>query len=74
MIIDAAVSQGRFNVRRDLSGRIVIEQPPLVIVPPSVAIEMAVAILRMAGGHVEFADEGQTVIRAPKRNGNGGLR
>jgi hypothetical protein len=73
MIIDAGVSQGRFNVRRDLSGRIRIEQPPVVLVPPSVAIEMAVAILRTAGGHVEFADEGQTVIRAPT-NGNGGLR
>jgi hypothetical protein len=72
MIVDAGVSQGRFNVRRDLSGRIVIEQPPVVIVPPNVAIEMAVAILRIAGGRVEFADEGQTIIRAP-HNGNGGL-
>jgi hypothetical protein len=33
-----------------------------------------VAILRMAGGHVEFADEWQTVIRAPRKgNGHGGI-
>ena len=73
MIIDAGVSQGRFNVRRDLDGRIVITMPPRVSLTDDVAIQIAVAILRTAGGHVEFADEGQTVIRAPT-NGNGGLR
>lgn len=66
------VSQGRFYVNRDLSGRVRIEMPPIVVVPPDVAIQMAVAILKMAGGHVEFADAGQTIIRAPT-NGNGGI-
>ena len=65
------VSQGRFNVRRDLDGRIVITMPPRVSLTDDVAIQIAVAILRTAGGHVEFADAGQTIIRAPT-NGNGG--
>jgi hypothetical protein len=69
------VSQGRFNVRRELSGLVRIEQPPVVLVRPDVAIEMAVAILKTAGGDVVFADSGQiarpTIIRT---NGNGGSR
>jgi hypothetical protein len=63
------VSQGRFHVERDLSGRVVIEMPPVVIVPADVAIEMARAILTIAGVEVLFADPGQTVIRGG--NGNG---
>ena len=67
-------SQGRFFVNRDLSGRVRIECPPVMIVPADVAISMACAILQMAGGHIEFAGENETVIRAPRKgNGNGGL-
>jgi hypothetical protein len=66
------VSQGRFNVCRDLNGRIIITMPPRVSLTDDVAIQIAVAILRTAGGQVEFADAGQTVIRAP-HNGKGGL-
>jgi hypothetical protein len=68
----AETSQGKFYVNRDLSGRIRIECPPVMLVPPDVAISMAVAILKMAGGEIEFADKHQTVIRAP-HNGNGGF-
>jgi hypothetical protein len=66
--MDAEVSQGTFRVRPHDDGRIWIEQPPIVIVPCSVAVQMAEAILRVAGVEVIFADAGQTVIRG---NGNG---
>ena len=62
------VSQGTFRVRRHGDGRVWITQPPEVIVPASVAFEMAMAILRMAGVEVMMADSGTTVIRG---NGNG---
>jgi hypothetical protein len=61
-------SQGRFNVRRDLSGRIRIECPPIMLIPPDVAVQMATAILQTAGVGVEFINPGQTLIRS---NGNG---
>jgi len=64
-------SQGRFNVRRDLSGRIRIECPPIMLIPPDVAVQMATAILQTAGVGVEFINPGQTLIRS---NGNGMLR
>ena len=64
-------SQGRFNVRRDLSGRVRIECPPVMLIPPDVAVQMATAILQTAGVEVNFINPGQTVIRG---NGNGLLR
>jgi len=64
-------SQGRFNVRRDLSGRVRIECPPLMLVPPDVAVAMAKAMLEIAGVAVQFVNPGQTVIRG---NGNGILK
>jgi 3-dehydroquinate synthase class II len=67
--MDTEVSQGRFNVRRDLSGRIRIECPPLMVIPCDVAVQMATAILQTAGAEVIFSDPGSTVIRGG--NGNG---
>jgi len=64
-------SQGRFNVRRDLSGRVRIECPPIMLIPPDVAVQMATAILQTAGVEVQFVNPGQTVIRS---NGNGAIR
>ena len=66
--MSSEVSQGRFYVERDLSGRVRIECPALMLIPPDVAVAMARAILEMAGVEVIFADPGQTVI---KSNGNG---
>jgi hypothetical protein len=67
------MSQGVFHVERDLSGRIKIEMPPVILVPIEVAVEIARAILVMAGVEVIFADPGQTVIRPPgaMAKGNG---
>lgn len=65
-----ALPGGRFHVRRDLRGLVRIECPPVMLVPPDVAVAMASAIVRMAGGEVIITDPGQTVIRPP-RNGNG---
>ena len=59
-------SQGKFHVERDLSGRVKIECPPVMIVPADVAIRMAQAILKMAGVDTLFADPGQTVICPPR--------
>jgi 3-dehydroquinate synthase class II len=61
-------SQGRFNVRRDLSGRVRIECPPLMLIPPDVAVQLATAILQTVGVEVTFVNPAQTVIRG---NGNG---
>jgi len=61
------VSQGRFYVNRDLSGRVRIECPPVMVIPPDVAVQMAQAILRIAGVTVILSEPGQTVIRP--RNG-----
>jgi len=61
-------SQGRFNVRRDLSGRVRIECPPLMLIPVDVAVRMATAIMQIAGVEVQWINPGQTVIRG---NGNG---
>jgi hypothetical protein len=63
----------QFHVRREFSGMVKIVCPPLMIVPPMVAMEMAKAILHEAGVEVVVADPGQTVIRPPK-NGNGMLK
>ena len=71
--MDADVSQGTFRVRPHGDGRVWIEQPPIVIVPRPVAVQMAEAILRVAGVEVIFADPGQTVIRG-NGNGNGLIR
>jgi len=65
------VSQGRFHVRRELSGAVRIECPPVMVIPPALAVEMARQILRFAGVEVIFSDPGQTVIRPPGGNGNG---
>jgi len=64
-------SQGRFNVRRDLSGRVRIECPPIMLIPPDVAVRLATAILQTVGVEVQFINPGQTVIRG---NGNGILK
>jgi len=63
-------SQGRFNVRRDLSGRVRIECPPVMLIPCDVAVQLATAILQTVGVEVQFVNPGQTIIH---RNGNGKL-
>ena len=63
--------QETFHVDRVLDGRVKIMCPPVMLVPVEMAVEMARAILVMAGVEVVFADPGQTVIRPPGRNGNG---
>lgn len=59
------VSQGRFNVRRGLDGRVHVTCPPVMIVTPQMAVRIARAILQEAGVEVVLADPGQTVIRPP---------
>ena len=63
-----------FHVDRVLDGRVKIVCPPVMLVPPDVAVEMARAILVMAGVEVIFADAGQTVIRPPGVIGKGNGR
>ena len=63
------VSQGRFYVNRDLSGRVRIECPPVMLVPREVAIHMARAILQMAGAELIVTEPGGLTVT---RN-NGGL-
>jgi 3-dehydroquinate synthase class II len=58
-----------FHVRRDLSGRIRIECPPLMLVPVTTALEMARVLLQQCGAELIVTDPGQTVIRPG--NGNG---
>lgn len=60
------MSQGKFHVERDLSGRVKIECPPVMIVPANVAIDMAKALLKTAGIEIVLAEPGQTVIRPPR--------
>ena len=77
------MSQGDFNVTRLLDGSLRFSMPPVFVVAPAIAVQIASAILHEAGIEVIFADPGQTVIRPPlgqafaidpvKRNGNGGL-
>lgn len=67
---DPNVSQGKFHVERDLSGRVKIECPPVMIVPAKVAVEIAQAILKQAGVEIVLAEPGQTVICPPRANGN----
>jgi len=65
-------SQGRFNVRRDLSGRVRIELcGGIALVPPDIAAKIGVAILQMAGVEVHTINPGQTLIRP---NGNGAIK
>jgi hypothetical protein len=66
------MSQGTFHVERDLSGRVKIVCPPVMLVPPDVAVEMAKAILKYAGAEVVMADPGTTVIRPNGGNGKNG--
>jgi hypothetical protein len=69
-------SQGDFHVRRDLDGRVRVTCPPVMLLPVETTIEIAKALLQIAGVEVIFAAPGQTVIRPPggcvqpvKRNG-----
>ena len=64
------MSQGKFHVERHIDGRVMITCPPVMIVAPEVAIQMARAILNHAGVETVLAEPGQTVIRPPR---NGGL-
>jgi hypothetical protein len=59
-------SQGKFYVKRALDGRVRIECPPLMLVPPEFAVRMAQALLKEAGVETVFASPGQTVIRPPR--------
>ena len=70
------MSQGDFNVTRLLDGSLRFSGPPVFVVSPAGAVQIARAILTEAGVDVIFADPGQTVIRPPARagNGNGVLR
>ena len=45
------VSQGKFHVERQLSGAIKIECPPVFLVSPELAVQIAQGILREAGVH-----------------------
>jgi hypothetical protein len=58
---------GKFTVRRRLDGAVTIECPPLMVIRPMDAVEMAKALLKVAGVDVKFANPGQTVIQAEKR-------
>jgi hypothetical protein len=53
-------SQGAFHVKRRLDGAVVITCPPVVVVPPYIAVKMARAILKEAGVEVVFADPWET--------------
>jgi hypothetical protein len=66
------MSQGQFHVERDLSGRVRITCPPVMIVPPDIAVQMARAILQYAGVEVVMAEAGMTVIRPNGGNGKNG--
>ena len=71
------LSQGAFNVRRRLDGAVRFTCPPVFVVSPEIAVQIARAILNEAGIEVMFAEAGQTVIRPPfgrsaRHNGNGG--
>jgi hypothetical protein len=72
------MSQGDFNVTRLLDGSLRFMGPPVFVVSPAGAVQIATAILQEAGVEVVFADPGQTVIRPPaalvKSNGNGAMR
>jgi hypothetical protein len=60
-----------FAVRRDLSGRIRIQCPSLMLVPRETAIEMARVLLQQCGAELVVTEPAQTVIRPG--NGNGGI-
>jgi hypothetical protein len=60
------VSQGTFFVKRALDGRVRIECPPLMLVPPEYAVKMAMALLKEAGVETVLANPSQTVIRPKK--------
>jgi hypothetical protein len=69
------MSQGDFNVTRLLDGSLRFMGPPVFVVGPEVAMQIARAILDQVGVEVVFADPGQTVIRPPRAgNGNGVMR
>ena len=59
------MSQGKFHVKRHIDGRVEVECPPVMLVPPNVAVEMAMLLLRTAGVETVMANPGQTVIRPP---------
>lgn len=59
------VSQGKFHVRRELSGGVRIECPPVMVLSPEFAVKIAKGILQAVGVEVQFAELGQTVIRPP---------
>ena len=63
------VKSERINIKRMLDGSVQYLGPSAFNAPPVIAIEMARAILTIAGVEVLFADPGQTVIRGG--NGNG---
>lgn len=59
---------GTINVRRRADGAIRIEcKPPIVVVAPETAIEIAKALLKEAGVEMVLAEPGQTVIRPPRK-------
>ena len=59
---------GKFTVRRRLDGAVVIECPALMVVRPLDAVEIAKALLKIAGVETVIAEPGQTVIRPPSFN------
>jgi hypothetical protein len=65
------MSQGDFNVTRLLDGSVRFVGPPVFVVSPAIAVQIARAILHEAGVEVVFADPGRTVIRPPAGNGHG---
>jgi hypothetical protein len=58
---------GKFTVRRRVDGAVRIECPPIMVVRPADAVEMAKALLKVAGVETVFTDPGQTVIKPPRR-------
>ena len=68
------ISQGEFQVRKDrLTGGIRIRlNGDECVVSPLVGVEIAAAILKMAGVAVRFDNPAQVIVLPG--NGNGGLR
>ena len=69
--VNAIAPLEHFHVERDLSGRIRIECPSLMLVQREVAITMGRALLQIAGDELIHTEPGLTVTR---RNGNGIVR
>lgn len=57
---------GKLNISRRTDGAVRIECPPVFVVSPSNAVEIAKALLKTVGVETVIAEPGQTVIRPPR--------